>query len=204
MNENIVVLNKENMISAFGITINDDYNIKFEPDSQAIDITSRFFIESHASPYSDAYIASDNFENTDTPGFVALLPTILSKEGVVTLKLTTESPYIKDIMTLVNHYVKFFMVINSTVVLIAHRIHLEIMADYILNDSVTIGNVKILNLVLNSPYESNIQMKDRYIQDEVNAYLSKIGIDEININTDIDNLMELVKRQLILDCMVKI
>lgn len=104
---NNIVFNAQNIIDTLGINMNDDYNVKFEPDPQSIDITSRFFIDSHANPNSGCYMASDNFENSDTPGFMALLPTTLNWDGLVNLKLETNSAHIRDIMTLVNHYVRF-------------------------------------------------------------------------------------------------
>lgn len=204
MKKNNVVFSAENIIDTLGIKVNKDYNVKFEHDPQSIDITSRFFIKSHSNPNSGCYMASDNFENSDTPGFIALLPTTLNWDGVVTLKLETESPQIRDIMTLVNHYVRFLMVIKDIRVFVGHLIQLEIITEYSYTDKLTLNNVELFKLKIDSPYETNYKMKKINVQYEVDDYLSKIGVDKIDLNMDIDALMVLVKMQKTLDSMVKI
>lgn len=201
---NNVVFSAENIIATFGIKVNEDYNIKFEPDPQSIDITSRFFIDSHANPNSGCYMVSDNFENSNKPGFVALLGASLSQDGVVTLKLDIESPQIRDIMKLVNYYVRFLMVIKDIRVFVGHLIQLEIMTEYSYTDKLTLDKVELFKLRLDSPYETNYQMKKINVQYEVDEYLSKIGVDKIDLNMDIEALMVLVKMQKTIDSMVKI
>jgi len=201
---NNIVFNAQNIIDTLGINMNDDYNVKFEPDPQSIDITSRFFIDSHANPNSGCYMASDNFENSDTPGFMALLPTTLNWDGLVNLKLETNSAHIRDIMTLVNHYVRFFMVIKDIRVFVGHFIQLEIMTEYSYTDKLTLDKVELFKLRLDSPYETNYQMKKINVQYEVDEYLSKIGVDKIDLTMDLEALMVLVKMQKTIDSMVKI
>lgn len=201
---NNIVFNAQNIIATLGIKVNEDYNVKFEPDLQSIDITSRFFIESHTHFNSGCYMASDNFENSNKPGFVALLGARLSQDGVVTLKLETDSPQILDIMKLVNHYVRFLMVIKDIRVFVGHLIQLEIMTEYSYTDRLTLHNVELFKLRIDSPYETNYKMKKINVQYEVDEYLSKIDVDKIDLNTDIDALMVLVKMQKTLDSMVKI
>lgn len=201
---NNIIFNAENIISTLGIKVNEDYNIKFEYNSESIDITSRLFIESYTHFNSGCYMASDNFENTDKPGFVAVLGTRLSQDGLVTLKIDTESQQVRDLMTLVNHYVRFFMIIKDIRYFIGHFIELEIITAYTYTDSLILNNVDLFKLKINSPYETNYKMKNINIQREVNDYLSKLDIEKIELNMDVDALMVLVKMQKTLDSMVKI
>jgi hypothetical protein len=179
--------------------------VRFEPDPEAIDITSRFFIESKSNPYSGFYLASDNFENSPAPGYIASLPTKLTRDGVVTLKLDINLPEMTKIMKLVNDYIQFFMVINDQKGFYVHEtVRLEIMTDYKYTDVLLLTNVELFNFVLYSPFETNHKIKEINIEDFVNTYLSKLGVDKIDANTDIVALMVLVKMQKTLEAMVKI
>lgn len=205
MEKNNVVFSAENIISTLGINLNDDYNVIFEPDPQAIDITSRFFIESKSNPCSGFFIASDNFENSRTPGYIASLPTILTRDGIVTLKLDMHLPEMTKIMKRVNDYIQFFMVINDQKGFYVHEtVRLEIMTDYKYTDVLLLTNVELFNFVLYSPLETNYKKKEINIEDFVNTYLSKLGVDKIDTNTAVDALMVLVKMQKILEAMVAI
>jgi hypothetical protein len=205
MEKNNVVFSAENIISTLGINLNDDYNVIFEPDPQAIDITSRFFIESKSNPYSGFFIASDNFENSRTPGYIASLPTILTRDGVVTLKLDMNLPEMTKIMKLVNDYVQFFMVITERKgFYVNETIRLEIMTDYKYTDVLLLTNVELFNFILYSPFETNYKNKEISVEDEVNTYLAKLGVDKIDTNTDVAALMVLVKMQKTLEAMVAI
>jgi hypothetical protein len=205
MEKNNVVFSAENIISTSGISIQDDYNVRFEPDPEAIDITSRFMIESKSNPYSGFYFASDNFENSATPGYIASLPTNLTRDGVVTLKLDMNLPAMTKIMKLVNDYIQFFMVINDQKGFYVHEtVRLEIMTDYKYTDVLLLANVELFNFVLYSPFETNHKRKEINIEDFVNTYLSKLGVNKIDDNTDVNALMVLVKMQKTLEAMVAI
>lgn len=204
INRNNVVFSAENIISTLGINIQDDYDIKFEPDPSAIDITSRFVIESKSNPYSGFFIASDNFENSKTPGYIASLPTNLTQDGVVTLKLDMNLPEMTKIMKLVNDYVQFFMVIDERKAFyfyVSETVRLEIMTDYKYTDVLLLENIELFNFILYSPLETNYKRKEISIEDVVNTYLSKLGVDKIDHDTDVDALMVLVKMQKTLEAM---
>lgn len=205
MEKNNVVFSAENIISTLGINVNDDYNVRFEPDPEAIDITSRFMIESKSNPYSGFYFASDNFENSATPGYIASLPTNMTQDGIVTLKLDINLPQMIEIMMLVNRYLQFFMVIyDRKGFYVNETVRLEIMTDYKHNDILLLTNIELFNFVLYSPYETNYKNKEINIEDEVNTYLDKIGVEKIETTTDVDALMVLVRMQKTLEAMVAI
>jgi hypothetical protein len=207
MEKNNVVFSAENIISTLGINIQDDYNVIFEPDPEAIDITSRFFIEKkgETSSYYNLLFASDNFENSDNPGYVALLRTNMTQDGIVTLKLGMNLPQMNKIMTIVNNYIQFFMVITERTGFYARdTVNLKIMTDYKNSAGLELTNIHIYDMVLYSVFETNYEKKEINIEDVVNIYLSKLGVDKIDDNTDVDALMVLVKMQKILEAMVAI
>lgn len=210
-NKNNVVFSADNIIATLGINIKDDYNVKFELDPDAIDITSRFFIEKKivekggTSSYYNLYFASDNFENSNTPGYIALLPTNLTQDGIATLKLDMNLPEMKKIMTIVNHYLQFFMVISERKgFYVKETVKLEVMTDYKQTDILVITNIELFNFVLYSPFETNYNNKEISIDHVVNTYLAKIGVEKIDEHTNISSLFELVKMQKTLEAMVSI
>lgn len=204
MQKNNVVFSAENIISTLGINIQDDYDINFEPDPESIDITSRFFIGKKGvtpSVYSSFFV-SDNFENSDNPGYVALLPTKLTQDGVVTLKLNAESSKLTSLMSIVNHYIKLFMIIESrTGFYASETVDLQIMTHYKHTDVLELIDIKLYNMVLHSVFETNYERKEIIIDYVVNEFISKIGFEKIDVDTDIDSLTELVKMQKILEAM---
>lgn len=204
MQKNNVVFSAENIISTLGINIQDDYDINFEPDPEAIDITSRFFINKKGvtpSVYSSFFV-SDNFENSDNPGYVALLPTKLTQDGVVTLKLNAESSKMTSLMSIVNHYLKLFMIIDGrTGFYASETVNLQIMTHYKHTDVLKLIDIKLYNMVLYSVFETNHERKEINIDCVVNEFISKIGFEKIDVDTDIDSLTELVKMQKILEAM---
>lgn len=207
MQKNNVVFSAENIISTLGINIQDDYDINFEPDPEAIDITSRFFINKKGvtpSGYS-SFFASDNFENSDNPGYVALLHTKLTQDGVVTLKLNAESSKMTSLMNIVNHYLKLFMIIDGrTGFYASETVNLQIMTHYKHTDVLELIDIQLYNMVLYSVFETNYERKEINIDYVVNQFISKIGFEKINVDTDIDSLTTLVKMQKTLEAMVVI
>lgn len=204
MQKNNVVFSAENIISTLGINIQDDYDINFEPDPEAIDITSRFFINKKGvtpSVYS-LFFASDNFENSNNPGYVALLPTTLNQDGFVTLKLNAESSKMISLMSIVNHYLKLFMIINErTGFHASETVDLQIMTKYKHTDVLELIDIKLYNMVLYSVFETNYERKEINIDYVVNEFISKIGFEKIDVDTDIDSLTEIVKMQKTLEAM---
>lgn len=210
-NKNNVVFSADNIIATLGINVQDDYNVRFEPEPDSIDITSRFFIEKKivekgdTSSYYNLYFASDNFENSNTPGFIALLPTNLTQDGVVTLKLDIDSPKMTCLMSIVNHYLQFFMLIAERKgFYVKETVKLEIMTDYKQNDVLELTNIEPFNLVLYSPFETNHNTKEINIDYIVNNYIEKFGVEKIDEHTNISSLFELVKMQKTLEAMVAI
>lgn len=204
MQKNNVVFSAENIISTLGINIQDDYDINFEPDPEAIDITSRFFINKKGvtpSVYSSFFV-SDNFENSDNPGYVALLPTKLTQDGVVTLKLNAESSKMTSLMSIVNDYLKLFMIIDGrTGFYASETVNLQIMTHYKHTDVLELIDIKLYNIVLYSVFETNYERKEINIDYVVNEFISKIGFEKIDVDTDINLLTELVKMQKTLEAM---
>ena len=204
MQKNNVVFSAENIISTLGINIQDDYDINFEPDPEAIDITSRFFINKKGvtpSVYS-LFFASDNFENSNNPGYVALLPTTLNQDGFVTLKLNAESSKMISLMSIVNHYLNLFMIINGrTGFYASETVDLQIMTKYKHTDVLELIDIKLYNMVLYSVFETNYERKEINIDYVVNEFISKIGFEKIDVDTDIDSLTEIVKMQKTLEAM---
>lgn len=204
MQKNNVVFSAENIISTLGINIQDDYDINFEPDPEAIDITSRFFINKKGvtpSVYSSFFV-SDNFENSDNPGYVALLPTKLTQDGVVTLKLNAESSKMTSLMSIVNDYLKLFMIIDGrTGFYASETVNLQIMTHYKHTDVLELIDIKLYNMVLYSVFETNYERKEINIDYVVNEFISKIGFEKIDVDTDINLLTELVKMQKTLEAM---
>lgn len=204
MQKNNFVFSAENIISTLGINIQDDYDINFEPDPEAIDITSRFFINKKGvtpSVYS-LFFASDNFENSNNPGYVALLPTTLNQDGFVTLKLNAESSKMTSLMSIVNHYIKLFMIIESrTGFYASETVDLQIMTHYKHTDVLELIDIKLYNMVLYSVFETNYERKEINIDYVVNEFISKIGFEKIDVDTDINLLTELVKMQKTLEAM---
>ena len=198
MQKNNVVFSAENIISTLGINIQDDYDINFEPDPEAIDITSRFFINKKGvtpSGYS-SFFASDN------SGYVALLHTKLTQDGVVTLKLNAESSKMTSLMSIVNHYIKLFMIIESrTGFYASETVDLQIMTHYKHTDVLELIDIKLYNMVLYSVFETNYERKEINIDYVVNEFISKIGFEKIDVDTDINLLTELVKMQKTLEAM---
>lgn len=205
---NNVIFSAENIMDTMGISLSDDYVAEFEPDPSASDITSRFFINSKDNPYSRSIMACDIFENTNNPGFMSLLITTIQDDGSIILKLTMDSPYMKDLMILANQYIKFFKVIENRSKFHKHEfICLEIMTDYTHTDVLTLNRIEIVRLTLSSPYETAFDKRDIIITQTVDNYLAKIGFDSLEnelIKKDEHVLFNQVCMQKTIDDMVTI
>lgn len=203
---NNVVFSAENILSTLGITMNDNFNLVFEQDPDAIDITSRFLIESKERKYP-YYFASDNFENSDKPGFMASVSTKMTKDGIVTTLLDFQNPKMIRLMKIVNNYVKIFMAIYDRPCFhhyAAEFLNLQIMTDYDISSGLILRDITLSDLVLVSPFETNHYAKEIAVDYLVNHYTEKLGLANINEDTDIDKLLVLIRMQKIVDDMVHI
>lgn len=211
MTKNNVAFTAENIMSSLGMKVDDTYKVNFERDAESCDVTSRLSIENKNHRH---VLLTDNFENATNPGFMGLVKTNMTPDGIVSLAIYMESQDIKDIMVVVNHYVKLFLCITKRTLFMFHEyLELEINATYsqdlILpaNNSLNISleDIKIANLKLTSPFETNICNKTIDLDYFVECYLNKIDPDlVITTDTNITELLELVKTQLIIDAMVDI
>ena len=107
-----------------------------------------------------------------------------------------------SLMSIVNHYIKLFMIIESrTGFYASETVDLQIMTHYKHTDVLELIDIKLYNMVLYSVFETNYERKEINIDYVVNEFISKIGFEKIDVDTDINLLTELVKMQKTLEAM---
>lgn len=215
MNQNNIIFSSENILDTMGISHSDDYAIEFERDYDSYDITANLIISTSKTKecsYSSFLMGCTICENSNNPGFMALLKTNIQADGSVTLKVGMNSPKMIELMKLINQYVKFFMIISTFPQFQDdYSIEITITADYTHTDTLTLNCIHLsflsfISRVKNKNY--GYQDVTTNIENTVDEYLLKIGRDklcnEMKKTTNMDLLFEQVKMQKIIDEMVRI
>lgn len=202
MSENIVVLNKENMISAFGITINDDYKISFKNKKNNKKTKSEFNIESKSEPYLGYLLSINNFENEGITTSCVQSNVKFTPDGVVTLNFKLNHPEIQNLMKSVCHYMKVFMLMTHRDILLdSEQISLVLLTTYKQTDTLSLDTVSIGLLEFVEPVytvvdeEEVVEYKETDVQVEVDNFLATMNLRKIDEDTDIYSLLESIKEQ---------
>lgn len=205
MNQNNVIFSAANLTSTLGIKIPEQYNIEYEPDPHAADITANFFVNKKNNVHNNL-MAADIFENTDNPGFQALLNCTLSADGSVLFDVEFDSPKMKQLLLLVNRYLQLYKVIadRSGFQVGLEFVRLVIMADYTNSVELSLDRIYISSLQIEVPFETNPNMKIIDIDYVVNDYLEKMELNKLPECINFEHLLTLVKMQKNIDAMVNI
>ena len=201
MSENIFILNKENMISAFGITINDDYRLSFKKNNKKTEL--QLNIESKSKPYIGYLLSIKNFENKGITTSMVQSTVQFTHDDVVTLDFELNHPKIQNLMKSVCHYMKVFMLMTHRDILWdSEQISLVLLTTYKQTDTLSLDTVSIGLLefvehfytVVND--EEVVEYKETDVQVEVDNFLASMNFKKIDEDTNISSLLESIKEQL--------
>lgn len=202
MSKNIVILNKENMISAFGITITDDYTVSFKNKKNKGNPASEFNIESKSKPYLGDLLSINTFEHKGIPTSLVQSNVQFTPVGVVTLYFELNHPKIQKIMTTVYHYMKVFMIMTHRDILWdSEQISLVLLTTYKQTDMLSLDTVSIGLLEFVEPVytvvddEEVVEHKETDVLVEVDNFLASMNLKKIDEYTDISSLIESIQEQ---------
>jgi hypothetical protein len=200
MSENIVVLNKENMISAFGITITDDYTVSFKNTNNKKKNTSEFNIESKSKPYLGDLLSINTFEHKGITTSFVQSKVQFTPDGVVTLDFELNHPKIQKIMTTVYHYMKVFMMMTHRDILWdGEQISLVLLTTYKQTDMLSLDTVSIGLLEFVEPVytvvddKEVVEHKESDVLVEVDNFLATMNLKKIDEDTDISSFIESIQ-----------
>jgi hypothetical protein len=205
------IFSSDNIISTLNMNIDKDFDVRFEESFNRSGAVSVFTID-HKDHERDCFMA-ETFENDKNPNLIASFDIFSSNDGDFKPLVEILHPKFKKLLSLVNRYIKVFMIIlghkeidNSPTI----TIHMDV--KYVISESgeLTLTDISLNSLIMNSIIiirslgEVTKMSIAKNIENVVDNYLKKIGVTNIDNHTNFEELLNLVKMQKTVDDMALI
>lgn len=205
------IFSSENIISTLNMNIEKDFDVRFEEAFNSYGAASVFTID-HKDHERYCFMA-ETFENDKTPNLIASFDIFSSNDGDFKPLVEISHPKFKKLLSLVNRYIKVFMII------LGHKkndnsptINIDMDVKYVKSKSgeLTLTDISLNSLIMNSIIiirsldevtKMNIAQN---IENIVDNYLKEIGVTNIDNHTNFEELLNLVKMQKTVDDMALI
>lgn len=201
-----IIFSADNIISTLNIELAKYFNVGFNEFFDSSSSSSRFTIDHNEQPRY--CFMSENFENDDIPHLLASFDVFLNDNGDFTPLVNIQHPKFKALLSLVNRYIKVFMIIYGNR---EHHniptINLHVAVKYAISKSgeLILTEISLISLIiirsLNEITKINIEEN---IENIVDNYLKKNEFNHINEYTNFEELLSLVNMQKTVDDMVLI
>lgn len=206
MNERNIIFTPENIISTFGLVIDDHFEHEIEQANGSFLISSKFSItKKNQTEKSKACFASDNYEYTFNPCIVALIKTELNKDGSFTTAIDFNNQDITKLLKVSNSYLEVYKRMYDIKEFNKYdEVDLVFMAEYKFTDELTMSRVycqKIKFLEYVDDYQGPVETDVCYF---VNDFLKSLDIECIDENTNMERLYPLIEMQRIINHMERI
>jgi hypothetical protein len=206
MNERNIIFTPENIISTFGLVIDDRFQYDIEQSNGSFLISSKFSItKKNQSKKSDDCFSTDNYEDVLNPCIVALVNTNFNKDGSFTTAIDFNNQAISNLLKVSNRYLEVYKLMYDIKEFNKYdKVDLVFIADYEFTNKLTMSHVycqKIKFLEYVDDYQGPIETDVHYF---VNDFLKSLDIACINEHTDMDKLYPLIEMQRTINHMVRI
>lgn len=197
MNEQNITFTSENIISAFGIIIDDRFEHEMEPDNGYFSISSKFSItKKNQSEGSRECFVTDNYQDVSNPYIVAFIKTELNKDGTFITAIDFNNQEITNLLKVSNRYLEVYKLIYDIKEFNkSDKVELVFIAEYKFTDSLVISRIyceKIKLFEYNEDYQSPVESSVHYF---VNYFLKSLNIECIDEHTDMEKLYPLIEMQ---------
>lgn len=197
MHEQNIKFTSENIVSAFGIIIDDRFEYEMEQDNGYFVISSKFTItKKNQSEGSCECFVSDNYEDASNPYIVALIKTDFNKDGVFTTAIDFNNQDITNSLKVSNRYLEVYKLIYDIKEFNkSDKVDLVFIAEYKFTDRLVVSSIhceKIKLFEYSDDYKSPIETSVHYF---VNYFLKSLDIDCIDEHTDMEKLYPLIEMQ---------
>lgn len=195
-----------NIISTLNIDIDKEFRVDFKETFDSFGATSIFTIDHKEQPRY--CFISENFENDDVPNFIASFDVFSTDNGVFTPLVNIQHPKFKALMSLVNRYIKVFMIIygyQDHCKVPTINLHIAVKYGISTSGKLTLTDLSLISLIIirSLDEETKINIEEN-IENIVDNYLKKIGFTNIDEHTNFEELLILVNMQKTVDDMVLI
>jgi hypothetical protein len=203
LRRNNIIFNAENIVSTLDIEINEDYNTSIEETFESMGATSTFKIDRHND--SRYCFMTENFENDYTLNLIASFDVLSIDNGDFHPSVNIKHPKFKEMMLLVNKYIKVFMIVfmkKEDVKYPLINVHMSV--KYLRSEigELLVSDISLLSVMITRSLDpvTKILIQEN-IENIVNNYLKKVGFTHIDKNTDFEELLSLVNMQKTVDDM---
>lgn len=203
LRRNNVIFNTENIVSTLDIEIDEDCNAEIEETFDSMGATSIFKIDRHND--SRYCFMTENFENDYTLNLTASFDVFSINNGDLNPSVNIKHPKFKEMMLLVNKYIKVFMIVfmkKEDVKYPLINVHMSV--KYLHSDigALLVSDISLLSVMITRSLDLITKMNiEENIENIVNNYLKKVGFTHIDKNTDFEELLSLVNMQKTVDDM---
>lgn len=201
LRRNNVIFNTENIISTLDIEIDEDYNAVIEETFESMGATSTFKIDrDNDSRYC---FMTENFENDYTLNLIASFDVLSIDNGAFNPSVNIKHPKFKEMMLLVNKYIKVFMIVfmkKEDVKYPLINVHMSV--KYLRSElgELLVSDISLLSVNITRSFDPITKMLiEENIENIVNNYLKKVEVNCIDKNTDFEELLKLVTMQKTID-----
>lgn len=109
LSRNNIIFNTENIASTLDMELDEDFNVAIEETFDSMGATSIFKIDRHND--SRYCFMTENFENDYTLNLTASFDVFSINNGDFNPSVNIKHPKFKEMMLLVNKYIKVFMIV---------------------------------------------------------------------------------------------
>ena len=198
---NNVIFSVENIVSTLDIEIGEDCNATIEETFDIMGATSIFKIDRHND--SRYCFMTENFENDYTLNLIASFDVFSIDNGTFNSSVNIKHPKFKEMMLLVNKYIKVFMIVfmkKEDVKYPLINVHMSV--KYLRSDigELLVSDIALLSVKIIRTIDPITKMLiEENIENIVNNYLKKVEFNCIDKNTDFEELLKLVTMQKTID-----
>lgn len=201
LRRNNVIFNTENIVSTLDIEIDEDCNVAIEETFDSMGATSRFKIDRHND--SRYCFMTENFENDYTLNLIASFDVFSINNGNFNPSVNIKHPKFKEMMLLVNKYIKVFMIVFMKKEDVKYPlINVQMSVKYLRSEAgaLLVSDISLLSVMITRSLDIITKMIiEENIENIVNNYLKKVGFTCIDKNTDFEELLSLVNMQKTVD-----
>lgn len=203
LRRNNIIFNTENIASTLDMELDEDFNVAIEETFDSMGATSIFKIDRHND--SRYCFMTENFENDYTLNLTASFDVFSINNGDFNPSVNIKHPKFKEMMLLVNKYIKVFMIVfmkKEDVKYPLINVHMSVKYLYSDIGALMVSDISLLSVMITRSLDLITKMNiEENIENIVNNYLKKVGFTHIDKNTDFEELLSLVNMQKTVDDM---
>ena len=206
MNERNIVCTPENIISTFGLIMDNGFEHEMEYANGSFHITSKFTIKKkhHLHESTDCFL-TDNYEDSLNPCIFALFKTNLNTDGSFITVIGSNNPLITTLVQVSNKYLDVYMrMYDIQSFTDKYKVDLVFIADYKMINGLSMTSVYCQRIKLFETiddYEGPVETNVSYF---VNDFIKNFNMECIDEHTDMEKPYPLIEMQRTINHMERI